>query len=216
MSESTRIPEWPGWCRLPFVESWAYWIEPALPDTDRVKGMEEAIKREFADELNEDAGKIDLNEAFAEARGYADTWRAWKGRFQARDYTEALNEWLVAQFFQIADRRPIRQREYTRGSRVYLPLNKVRRHVAKPWRPASRRPEDAGIVKRHTELDERIVNQCIGKAERSLFHYKALCEVVRILNDAQQQLSGALLNWNVNSNAPHKRGRPPLHEFHGV
>lgn len=166
------------------------------------------------DDPDEAAGEIGPEEAARIARRHADRWRAWKKRFQADDYTAALGEWLVAQFFQIADRRPIRK--YALGRLYYLPLHSVPRHVAKSWRPASLRPEDVGIVKRHIELDEAIVEQCIAKAARSPFHYVALGDVVDVLNDAKQPLSGALQNWNSKkkSRAPSKRGRPRLSETH--
>lgn len=216
VSESTRIPEWPGWCRLPFVESWAFWIPPVLPDPERAKGMAEAVERALArafdDEPDEDAGEIGLDEAFAKARRYADMYRAWKGGFQDCDYTAAFGEWLVANFFQIADRCPIR--EYTRGRKIYRPLREVRRHVAKPWILESLQPGDESIIKRHTDLNQSIVKQCIEKAERSPFHYAALGDVVNVLNDAQQPLSGALLNWSIKSRAPDKRGRPRRREYH--
>ena len=166
------------------------------------------------DDPDEAAGELGPEEAARIARRHADSWRAWKGRFQADDYTAAFGEWLVAHFFQIADRRPIRK--YALGTLHYLSLHSVPRHVAKSWLPASLRPEDVGIVKQHIELDEAIVEQCIAKAARSLFHYVALGDVVDVLKDAKQPLSGALQNWNSEkkSRAPSKRGRPRLPETH--
>ena len=139
-----------------------------------------------------DDGGVDP--AAAEAQEYADTWRAWQTRFQAPAYTAALHEWLVAHFFQIADRRP--NREYARGRRSYGPLSTVRRRVA-------------GI----RLDDERIVKQCIAQAKRCPFHYEALREVVKILG-AAQQLRGALMDWALTDNKPQRRGRPRRHEDH--
>ena len=127
------------------------------------------------------------DEAAAEAQEFADTWRAWQTRFQVHAHTAALHEWLVAQFFQIADRRPMR--EYARGRRSYRPLSAVRRRVA-------------GI----RLDDERIVKQCIAQTERCPFHYEALRKVVKILGDAQQ-LRGALMDWALADNKPQRRGR---------
>ena len=141
--------------------------------------------------FDSDDGDDAPDEAAAEVQEYADTWRAWQARFQAPDYTAALHEWLVAQFFQLADRRPMR--EYARGRRSYRPLSAVRRRVA-------------GI-----RLDERIVKQCIAQAERCPFHYEALREVVKILG-AAQQLRGALMDWALADNKPQRRGRPRRHE----
>ena len=86
--------------------------------------------------------------------------------------------------------------------------------MAKPWIPASLQPGDEGIVKRHTELNEGIVKQCIAKAEQSPFHYEALRKVIEILRDTQQPLSGALLNLGLYGTAPDKRGRPRRREAH--
>ena len=169
------------------------------------EAVERALARAFDDEPDEDAGEIGQDEAFAKARRYADMYRAWKGGFQDCDYTAAFGEWLVANFFQIADRRPIR--EYMRGRMTYRPLREVRRHVAISW-------IDEGIIKRHTELNQSIVKQCIAKAERSPFHYAALGDVVDVLDDAQQPLFGALLTWSRKSRAPDKRGRPRRREYH--
>ena len=131
------------------------------------------------------------DEAAAEAREYADKCRALQTRFQVHAHTAAVREWLVARFFQIADRRPMR--EYARGRRSYRPLSAVRRRVV-------------GI-----RLDERIVKRCIAQAERCPFHYEALREVVKILG-AAQQLRGALMDWALADNKPQRRGRPRRHE----
>ena len=164
------------------------------------------------DDPDEAAGELGSDEAAAVAQGYADRWRAWKGRFPADDYTAALGEWLVAHFFQIADRRPIRK--YALGRLRYLPIRSVRRHVVKPWLPASLRPGDEGIVKRHIELDEAIVEQCIAKAERSPLHHEALRKANEILRKARQPPCNTLYWADSDDNAPDKRGRPRLHETH--
>ena len=231
MSESTRLELerralFEGispWKRLPFVELWAFWISaPAQAPAAMTEAVMAALDLDDPDEA---AGELGPEEAARIARRHADSWRAWKGRFPADDYTAALGEWLIAHFFQIADRRPIRKYalgrqhylpigKYAPGRQHYLPPHSVLGHVARAWLPASLRPEDVGILKRHIELDEAIVEQCIAKAERSLFHYVALGDVVDVLNAAKQPLSGALQNWNSEkkSRAPSKRGRPRLPE----
>ena len=207
MGESTRLEATGGpgslqsgtWCwlawRPSFITPWGCETSAAA---EAIAGdaYREAMAQAMMAAFDSDDGPDEAapGEAAAEVQEYADTWRAWEARFQAPAYTAALHEWLVAHFFQIADRRP--NREYARGRRSYRSLSTVRRRVA-------------GI----RLDDERIVKQCIAQAERCPFHYEALREVVQILG-AAQQLPGALVGWVLADNQPQRRGRPRRHENH--
>ena len=117
---------WLPW-RPSFITPWGCETNAAA-EASAGDEYREAMAQAMRAAFDSDEGDDGPDSAAAEVQEYADTWRTWQTRFQAPEYTAALREWLVAHFFQIADRRP--NREYARGRRSYGPLSTVRHRVA--------------------------------------------------------------------------------------